>query len=212
MSAEPSMSHLYLIRHGETDWNVAGRIMGTQPVPLNANGRRQAAELAAVLAELHKKQRLAALYASPLLRTVQTAELLASSCAMTVTTDERLREIGVGDWEGRYWRDLDQEPIRLHWYSRPHDTRFPNGESLGDVQTRAVTAVAEALDRHPGGAIALVSHGDVLRAILAHFLGTGLEPMRRLRFDHASLTALHLTDTAWVVTCVNYRPVASDLL
>lgn len=212
MSAEPSMSHLYLIRHGETDWNVAGRIMGTQPVPLNANGRRQAAELAAVLAELHKKQRLAALYASPLLRTVQTAELLASSCAVTVTTDERLKEIGVGDWEGRYWRDLDHEPIRLHWYSRPHDTRFPNGESLGDVQTRAVTAVAEALDRHRGGAIALVSHGDVLRAILAHFLGTELEPMRRLRFDHASLTALHLTGAAWVVTCVNYRPAASDLL
>lgn len=206
------MTRLYLIRHGETDWNRSGRIMGTQPVPLNANGRRQAAELAAVLAELHKAQPLAALYASPLLRTVQTAELLASSCSIPITVDERLKEIGVGDWEGRYWRDLDQEPVRLQWYSRPHDARFPNGESLGDVQVRALTAVAEALDRHPGGAIALVSHGDVLRAILAHYLGAGLEPMRRLRFDHASLTALHLAEATWVVSCVNYRPTPGDLL
>jgi broad specificity phosphatase PhoE len=186
--------------------------MGTQPVPLNANGRRQAAELAAVLVELHKKQPLAALYASPLVRTVQTAEILASYCSLSITLDERLTEIGVGDWEGQYWRDLDQEPVRLHWYSRPDEARFPNGETLGDVQARALPAVAMALDRYPDGAVALVSHGDVLRAILAHYLGAGLEPMRRLRFDHASLTALHLTGDSWIVSCVNYRPTPSDLL
>lgn len=212
MNGEVTMTRLYLIRHGETDWNRSGRIMGTQPVPLNAKGRRQAAELAAVLAERHKIQPLSALYTSPLRRTVQTAEVLASSCSLPITVEERLREIGVGDWEGRYWRDLDQEPVRLHWYSRPHEARFPNGESLGDVQARALPAVAEALDRHPGGAIALVSHGDVLRAILAHYLGAGLEPTRRLRFDHASLTVLHLSEGTWVVSCVNYRPTPGDLL
>lgn len=206
------MTRLYLIRHGETDWNRSGRIMGRQPVPLNANGRRQAAELAAVLVELHKRQPLAGLYVSPLVRTVQTAEILASSCSLSITPDERLTEIGVGDWEGRYWRDLDQEPARLQWYSRPHEARFPNGETLGDVQARALPAVAEALDRYPDAAVALVSHGDVLRAILAHYLGAGLEPMRRLRFDHASLTTLHLTEGAWIVSCVNYRPTPSDVL
>lgn len=206
------MTRLYLIRHGETDWNRSGRIMGTQPVPLNATGLRQAAELAAVLVELHRRQPLAALYASPLVRTVQTAEILASSCSLPITLDERLQEIGVGDWEGRFWRDVDQDPTRSQWYSHPRDARFPNGETLGDVQARALPAVAEALHRHPDGAIALISHGDVLRTILAHYLGAGLVPMRRLRFDHASLTALHLTDGFWVVSCVNYRPTPADLL
>jgi broad specificity phosphatase PhoE len=212
MNHSATMTRLYLIRHGETDWNRSGRIMGTQPVPLNANGRRQVVELAAVLADLHKTQPLAALYTSPLVRTVQTAEILASSCSLSITLDERLREIGVGDWEGRYWRDLDQEPIRSQWYSHPHEARFPNGETLGEVQARALPAAAEALDRHPGGAIALISHGDVLRTILAHYLGAGLEPMRRLRFDHASLTALHLVDGFWVISCVNYRHAPGDLL
>ena len=212
MSCNATMTRLYLIRHGETDWNRSGRIMGTQPVPLNANGRRQAVEFAAVLAELHKTQPLAALYTSPLVRTVQTAEIPASSCCLSITLDERLREIGVGDWEGRYWHNLDQEPIRSQWYSHPHEARFPNGETLGEVQARSLPAVAEALDHHPGCTVALISHGDVLRAILAHYLGAGLEPMRRLRFDHASLTALHLSDGFWVVSCVNYRSTPSDLL
>ncbi len=196
------MPTLLLIRHGETDWNRSGQIMGQHPVPLNDTGRRQASALAALLAPYP----IAALYSSPVVRTLETAERLAASRELAVRQDPRLREIDVGNWAGRFWRDLEQEPVRRQWYSHPHDARFPGGETLGEVQTRAAAAVADALTRHTSGTLAFVSHGDVLRALVAHCLCLPLEAMQAFRFDHASVTALTVSGGRYWASCINYSP------
>ncbi len=200
------MRTLLLIRHGETDWNRSGQIMGDEPIPLNANGRRQAADLAQWL-QAHP---LSGIYSSPIARAIQTAEILAASRNLPIVPESRLREIGVGDWAKRFWRDLDHEPVRLQWYTRPHEARFPNGETLAEVQQRAVAAVNEALDRSSQASLAFVSHGDVLRAIVAHFLSLPLEAMRAFRFDHASVSVLASDGLRWVAVCLNHTPLIPD--
>lgn len=197
------MRMILLIRHGETDWNRSGRIMGEQPIPLNATGLRQASELAAVLRE----HPLTSLYTSPVLRAVQTTEIVAASRSIAVQEEGRLREIGVGDWAGRFWQELDHEPARLTWYTHPQQARFPNGETLEEVQQRAVSAVQDALTQHPAGTLAFVSHGDVLRALVAHFLRLPLEAMRAFRFDHAAVTALTLSGPHCWAQYINHSPV-----
>ncbi len=196
------MRTILLIRHGETDWNRSGQIMGEQPIPLNATGQRQASDLAAVLRDYP----LASLYTSPVLRAVQTTKIVAASRPIAVQEDGRLREIGVGDWAGRFWHELDHEPARLTWYTPPQEARFPNGETLGEVQQRAVLAVQDALTHRPVGTLAFVSHGDVLRALVAHFLKLPLETMRAFRFDHAAVTALTLSGPHCWAQYINQSP------
>ncbi len=197
------MHTILLIRHGETDWNRSGQIMGEQPIPLNDTGRRQASDLAVVLRDCP----LTSVYTSPVLRALQTTEIVAASRSIAVQEEGRLREIGVGDWAGRYWHELDHEPARLAWYTHPHEARFPNGETLGEVQQRAVSAVLDALAQHPAGTLAFVSHGDVLRALVAHFLRLPLEAMRAFRFDHAAVTALTLNGPYCWARSINHLPV-----
>src|SRR5581483_11494486 len=102
------MPILYLARHGETDWNVSGQIMGERPVPLNERGREQARRLAYDVEGLGVRL----LLSSPVARARETAELLAERLRLPVEQDGGLTEIGVGEWEGLFWRDLADEIAR----------------------------------------------------------------------------------------------------
>ncbi|GKS56896.1 alpha-ribazole phosphatase [Nitrospira sp.] len=196
------MPTLLLVRHGETDWNRSGQIMGQHPVPLNERGRRQASDLALRL----RDQPIGALYSSPVARAIQTAEFLAASRELVIREDPRLREIEVGDWAGRFWRDLDHEPVRRYWYARPNDARFPGGETLAEVQARAAAAMTDALFERDRETVLVVTHGDVLRALVAHLLGLPLTAIHVFRFDHASLTRLESSPGGpgqWTAACIN---------
>ncbi|MBI5411187.1 MAG: histidine phosphatase family protein [Nitrospirae bacterium] len=198
------MSTIILVRHGETDWNRSGQIMGERPVPLNRQGEAQAHRLAALL----KDRSVHTIYSSPAVRTLQTAEILASVLQMPVATDRGLTEIGVGQWEGRYWKDLADEMVRQNFYSNPVDARPPGGETLREVQARAVAAVERARADAVGsaGPILFVSHADVVRAILAHYFRFDLQTVRQMRIDHASLTAFHINGDAVDLLCLNSTP------
>jgi broad specificity phosphatase PhoE len=198
------MATIVLVRHGETDWNRSGQIMGERPVPLNRQGEAQATRLAALL----KERPVGAIYSSPVTRTVQTAEILAQALRVPVTTDRGLTEIGVGQWEGRFWKDLADELVRQNFYRNPLEARPPGGETLREVQARAVAAVerARADAAHEAGPLLFVSHADVVRAILAHYLQFDLQTVRQLRIDHASLTVFHVNETTADLLCLNYPP------
>ena len=103
------MPTILLVRHGETDWNRSGQIMGIRPVPLNQNGLTQSARLALQLSALPAP----ALYSSPVVRARQTADILASTLHVPVIEEPGLSEIGVGGWEGRYWNEFDGDPARV---------------------------------------------------------------------------------------------------
>lgn len=198
------MATLFLVRHGETDWNRSGQIMGERPVPLNRHGVAQAQRLAEAL----KGRTVEALYSSPVARALQTADILSAALHVPVTVEGGLTEVGVGQWEGLYWKDLTDEIMRRNFYARPQEARPPGGETLQEVQRRAVAAVERAVAGVEGGSLLLVSHADVLRAILAHYLRIDLPTTRQMRIDHASLSALEVDGAVIDLLYLNLPPDA----
>ena len=200
------MPTLLLVRHGETDWNRSGQIMGEQPIPLNQRGEGETKRLA----DLLRSRSIGAIYSSPVVRAQQTAEILASALQLPVRVDRGLTEINVGEWVGRFWRELTDDLVRKKFYSNPQDTRPPGGETLREVQTRAVSLVERAMAEaaHEGkenGALLFVSHADVVRGIIAHYLRWDLQTIRQVRIDHASLTALNVTDGLADLLFLNHK-------
>ena len=123
---------LYIIRHGQTDWNVQGRIQGRQDIPLNAAGRSQAQ----MLAKGMEKRPVTAIYSSPQLRAMETAKALAGNQGVEVIPLPELVEIGYGDWEGRTASDILTKERKLYeeWWQHPATVAPPGGETLNQVQ------------------------------------------------------------------------------
>ncbi len=207
------MPTFLLVRHGETDWNRSGQIMGDQPIPLNQLGVQQAQALASILRTRHIHK----IVSSPVERTIQTAAILSSAVHQPVQTHDGLTEIRVGEWVGRFWQELSEDLIKQNFYLDPQHARPPGGETLHEVQQRAVRVVEEILAPYSEGnaereeIILLISHADVLRSILSHFLGWGLSTIREVRIDHASLTALRLDKGMIDLLCVNFTPSLGSL-
>ncbi len=201
------MPIILLVRHGETDWNRSGQIMGDRPVPLNQHGKDQAHQLATCL----KDRRIQTVYSSPVTRAVQTAEILASVLGACVTVLPGLSEIGVGEWAVKFWKDLADEPVKQNYYIKPHEARPPGGETLAEVQARAVAAIEEACRNGTCEPFLFVSHADVIRSVLAHYLRLDFIGLRQARIDHGSLTALRLVEGAAELLCLNYTPSTAGL-
>ncbi|RME88118.1 MAG: alpha-ribazole phosphatase [Anaerolineae bacterium] len=161
------MTRLYLIRHGETDWNVEGRWQGQANVPLNARGRAQAARLAQALKDVP----FDAVYSSDLARARETAEALARLKGLPVHEDPRLREIHQGEWQGMLVTEIQARYAERFERRKSDPLRVapPGGETVAKVRERVVRALEEILAKHPGGTVAVVSHGFALAVALAHF-------------------------------------------
>ena len=125
---------LYIIRHGQTDWNVEGKIQGRQDIPLNDMGRRQAR----ALADGMKSRPVASVYSSPQKRAMETAEAIAGPLGLTVKAVPQLMEIGYGDWEGRSAEDILTTDRELYesWWQHPATVAPPGGETLNQVDER----------------------------------------------------------------------------
>jgi broad specificity phosphatase PhoE len=196
------MPTILLVRHGETDWNRSGRIMGTRPVPLNQTGLTQAARLALGLTAL----KTPALYSSPVLRARQTADVLAETLRVPVVEEAGLSEIGVGEWEGRHWNDFEGDPARVNFYRAPEEARPPGGETLAEVQRRAVAAVERVLRQTGQRPAIFVTHADVIRAIVARYLEAALQTTRHMQIGHASVTAISIQGRSGTLLCLNSLP------
>jgi broad specificity phosphatase PhoE len=117
-----------------------------------------------------------------------------------------LSEIGVGDWINRYWKDLADDPAKRDWYLHPDRARPSGGETLREVQQRAVAAVEQALQVVHDEPYVFVSHGDVIRALLAHYLHLDLNALHHARIDHAGVSGLELTKAGAHLLFLNHRP------
>jgi len=180
---------LLLIRHGANDW-VHGRLAGRIPgVRLNDEGRRQAQSLAARIAPLP----LDAIYASPLDRTVETAQAVAGPRGMTLRLVEGVQEVDYGEWQGAELKELYKHELWPGVQHYPSGTRFPGGETLGEAQNRMVAALDALRARHPKGIIAVVSHADIIKLAVAYYIGMHLDLFQRLEISTCSVTALAFT-------------------
>lgn len=180
------MLKLYLIRHGESAWNVKHLYTGQQDVPLSELGELQAGRVA----EKWGAMEFEALYASPLKRAYATARPLALAKKMPLRVDERLAEIHHGAWEGSPAAVIREQYAEeyLAWRTEPHRMKMPDGESLDDVAQRVGTFLSDLYAEHADGNILIVTHDAVLRVIILQTLHLGLEHFWRWRFDNASVS------------------------
>jgi len=158
------MTQLYLVRHGQTEWNIEGRYQGQADLPLNAAGRAQAMSLSQQLAGIQ----FAAVYSSDLRRARETAEILAAPSGMAVQLDPRLREIKLGEWEGQLVTEIVTR-YPAAWAERLRDplhARAPGGESVAEVAARVAEAATAIAQAHPTGRVLVVSHGLALATLL----------------------------------------------
>lgn len=188
-----------LVRHGHTDWIGTG-IAGRQPgVHLNAVGAEQAARLPARLAGLP----IHAIYSSPLDRTRETAAPLAAERGLEVRDCADAIELGFGDWTSERFAVLERDVRWRRFNSFRGFTRAPGGELMPEVQTRIVRAIEQVCVAHRGQTVAVFSHGDVIRAAMAYFLGVPLDLFQRIEIRPASVSRIRLTDDGVLVLGVN---------
>jgi broad specificity phosphatase PhoE len=178
---------IFLARHGETDDNVERRFQGQSEVPLNARGLEQARELAQVAAE----HDWAALWASPIRRARETAEIVAAAIGLEPRFDARFAEHDVGDWQGRLFDDVEREDPALwaQWQKAGAHWRFPGGESLGEQQERVIDGLVAVTQSHVLPAL-VVCHRGVIRSALCHTRNAGLDDFQTIPVPNGALVPL----------------------
>ncbi len=195
------MTVFHLVRHGEPA--VFGRINGrTSGIGLSERGRAEIALVADRLAG----ENIAALYASPLQRTRETAEILAARLDLPIAFRDDLIELDFGEWTGLTFDQVRADPRWIAWQNCRSIAAIPGGESWRQVQERVVGALFELRRLHPEGNVAIVSHGDVIRAALLFALGMPLDLYARLEIGLASLSTIRIDDFGIRVPALNERP------
>lgn len=178
-----------IARHGETAWNAESRIMGSRPIPLSAKGRDEATALGSLLAGW----RPSVCVTSPVLRAVETAEVVLSHVGSDVPRREHpgLGEFDMGAWEGSLLSELRALEAWRRYLTAPHEIRFPGGETLAEIQLRAVTAVNEIV-ASTTGSVFIVTHAGVVRLLALAALGAPLSSYHRTSVATASVTHVRL--------------------
>ncbi|MES2101547.1 MAG: histidine phosphatase family protein [Pseudomonadota bacterium] len=191
MEPEQQATRILAIRHGETAWNVDGRIQGQLDVPLNETGRWQAQRLALALAE----EDIAAVYSSDLLRAMATAQAVSRGWVDAIVRDAGLRERGFGEFEGLTWAEInDRWPAKgERWRKRDPSFGAPGGETLSAFYDRSIATATRLAALHPGRTIALVSHGGVMDCLYRAATRVPLDAPRSWQLGNAAINRLLYT-------------------
>jgi probable phosphomutase (TIGR03848 family) len=190
---------LALIRHaahGLVGHTIVGRALG---VRLSPAGARQAQ----ALADRFAGGALAALYTSPLERATETAAAIGARLGLEPAVAEELNEIDFGAWTGRTIAELDQIEAWRQFNIFRSSARIPDGETMVEVQARFLRLIERLTPAHPGETVALVSHGDVIKAALAHYLGVHLDLFQRIEIGPASVSLVQLCPYGPKVLLIN---------
>jgi len=167
------MTELWLIRHGQTDWNKEGRIQGSIDQPLNEYGIDQAKELAAKL----NGNEFIAVYSSPAKRAYQTAIILMEGRDIHIHCDSRLREINLGIWEGMTWQEVTEKypDLLMKREADPEKVAPPGSENYSELAERMIEAVNDIVAAHPDGRVLVVSHGMTIASFICKTQGIPLK-------------------------------------
>ena len=195
------MLRIFLIRHGETEWNRQNRLQGNSDTHLSPEGLNQAK----ILAENVPFKHIDAIYSSDLSRAVATAEILAKKFNLDVKTMPALRETDYGDWEGRFINELFAESPKAFgkFFTDPERCHPPHGETFLESQARVMIAIREIIANHDNQNVIVVSHGAVIRLILGAALDMPIHKMWAIAQFNMALNILRVDDGEFTVELMN---------
>jgi len=194
------MTILLLIRHASNDYLKDNRLAGLTPgIHINAQGQREADALARRLAPIA----IHAIYSSPLERAVDTANALAQCQKLDVQIHPDLNEVDVGEWAGKAIKELAETDAWKEMSAQPARFQFPGGESYARVHARMIRAIDAIVAAHPDQVVAIVSHADPIKIVLAHYLGMDPNQFERIAISPASVSALIFDERGAVLFRLN---------
>lgn len=192
---------IYIVRHGQTEWNILGKTQGHGDSNLTAKGREQAE----LLAESMTKYPIDYIYSSDLGRAYQTAEIIGNKLNIEIEKTEALREMNFGTWEGRVIKDIMEEDPDLYrrWRNEPHLAQIPQGETLYQIKERTDAFIKEINEKYDGKHIVLVTHSLCARIMLLSFLDSSVQNIYRINQGNTALNIIELRDYGPVVMKMN---------
>ncbi len=188
-------TRLYIIRHGETEWNLKRIIQGHADSPLTDSGRAQAMAIATRLQGLEFNT----LYSSDLGRAVSTAQYISDKCGHPIFTDERLRELNYGVFEGLNEAEAARRFPKEFKFLKNRDPEYiiPGGESYNQFSARAISCLEELMDKHKGEQIMVITHGGILSRLFRHALNLPVVGPYNFRISNAALNAFFFANRRW---------------
>ena len=177
---------LYFIRHGQTDWNVKGKIQGSCDIELNSTGIEQAEELSRKI--LDEKLLFLKIYSSPQKRAVRTAEIISKAIQVNYTIVEGLEEINLGDWEGLSWAEVKERyPTEYkEWYLNRRDTKPPRGESYHDLLQRVLASI-QRITLENFDSVLIVTHNAVIKSLQCFLTNSPFHEMKNFNVENCSI-------------------------
>jgi probable phosphoglycerate mutase len=196
----PKPTTVLFVRHGENEWTESHKLAGRTPgVHLNEYGRQQVEALGKRLAGT----KLGAIYASPLERTIETAQAIAQHHTLEIQKCDGLLEVDYGEWTGKKIKKLVKTPQWPVIQFFPSGAVFPGGETMYGMQARFIQQIGQLAAQHPGETIAVVGHADLIKAAVAHYLGVHFDLFQRIVISTASITTISFTPMGPRVVSVN---------
>lgn len=195
------MTRVYVVRHGQTAWNVGEIFRGRADIPLDETGKKEA-ELAG---KALKDVKIHAIYSSPLSRSMQTSEGIAQFQDVSITPLDAIIDISYGEWEGKSREEVEEKYSDLYklWITEPQKVQFPGGESLEQVRSRIMAAMEELLTKHHDENIVLVAHRVPNKVISCAVLGLDNSHFWRIQQDTASTNLFTYKDGIWIISYLN---------
>jgi broad specificity phosphatase PhoE len=202
------MTKLLIVRHGETEWNAAGRVQGHDDIPLNEQGRAQVTATAEALRETP----VAAAYASDLERAAETGRILAAPHGLEVVVTPCLRERCWGTWEGRTMAEIEEIDAAMAGRWRNHEWVNPEmAEEYEALQDRVVVEVRRIAEAHDGETVLIATHGGAVKVLVAWVLGAPLGSHGAMRINNASVTTILVRSGHYVLDSYNVRIPAAGV-
>ena len=201
------MTILYLVRHAVTE-HTGKKLSGwMEDIPLSDEGRGEALAVAERLSD----QKLDAVFSSPIDRTLQTAQPIAERHDLPIATSKALGEVEYGKWTDRSLKVLARTKLWAQVQRWPSAARFPDGETLREVQVRVVGEIERIVGEYPRGRVCVVSHGDPIKLICAHYLGVHIDLFQRIVVAPASVSVVAVSGSGPAILALNSLsgPVAS---
>lgn len=191
----------YIVRHGQTNWNILGKTQGHGNSDLTAKGIEQATELAESIVNYP----IDYIYSSDLGRAVQTAQILGDKLNIKVKETEALREMGFGEWEGLLIDEIKSNYASVYttWRNEPHLAQIPGGETLHLIKDRVDSFIQSLNEKYDNKHILLVTHSVTVRVMLLAFLNSGMENIYRIKQDNTALNIVEYRDYGPVVIKMN---------